>query len=89
MRAGMRMGGGGGVQFTPLTKMLLMFLVGLFIVQKVLESFVGFPMLATFGWMPFGQGFQPWQPFTGWFLNGSVMRAFFDWLFLFFILHFL
>lgn len=86
MRAGMRMGGGGGVQFTPLTKMLLMFLVGLFIAQKVLESFVGFPMLATFGWMPFGQGFQPWQPFTGWFLNGSVMRAFFDWLFLFFIL---
>ena len=84
MELRMRMGGGGGVQFTPLTKMLLMFLVGLFIAQKVLES-VGFPMLATFGWMPFGQG-QPWQPFTGWFLNGSVMRAFFDWLFLFFIL---
>ena len=45
MRAGMRMGGGGRVQFTPLTKMLLMFLVGLFIVQKVLESFVGFSCL--------------------------------------------
>ena len=85
MRQGMRMSG-GGLQFTPLTKMLLIVLIGIFIVQKVLESWLGFPMLATFGWLPFGQGFQPWQPFTAFFLNGGVTRAFFDWLFLFFIL---
>ena len=85
MRQGMRMSG-GGLQFTPLTKLLLIVLIGLFMVQKILESWLGFPMLATFGWRPFGQGFEPWQPFTAFFLNGSVMRAFFDWLFLFFIL---
>ena len=85
MRQGMRMAG-GGIQFTPLTKLLLAVLVGLYIVQQLLESWLGFPMLATFGWRPFGQGFQPWQPFTAFFLNGEVTRAFFNWLFLFFIL---
>ncbi len=85
MRQGMRMSG-GGISFTPLTKLLLTILVGLYITQQVLETWLGFPMLATFGWRPFGQGFQPWQPFTAFFLNGAVTRAFFDWLFLFFIL---
>ena len=85
MRQGMRMAG-GGLQFTPLSKLLLSILIGLYITQQVLESWLGFPMLATFGWLPFGQGFQPWQPFTAFFLNGAVGRAFFDWLFLFFIL---
>ena len=85
MRRGMT-SAGGGISFTPLTKLLLSLLVGMYIVQQLLDSWLGFPMLETFGWRPFGMGFQPWQPFTAFFLNGDVTRAFFDWLFLFFIL---
>ena len=50
MRQGMRMAG-GGLQFTPLSKLLLSILIGLYITQQVLESWLGFPMLATFGWL--------------------------------------
>jgi membrane associated rhomboid family serine protease len=83
MRQGMRMGGGGGLSFTPLTKSLLTTLVALYIGQLVIGAPVAMGLLA---WNPFGAGFQPWQPFTAFFLNGTPMRAFFDWLFLFFIL---
>ena len=85
MRQGMRTGG-GGITTTPLTKQLLTALLGIYILQQILENWVGFPVLASLGWRPFSGGFQPWQPFTAWFLNGDVLRAFFDWLFLFFIL---
>ena len=86
MRQGMRMGGMGGVGFTPLTKVVLMVLVGLYVLQQLAESWLDLPITRLFAWWPFGLGFQPWQPFTAFFLNGEVMRAFFDWLFLFFLL---
>ena len=77
---------GGGFQFTQLSKTVLMALVGLYVVQLLAESWIGLPVIATFAWLPFGAGFEPWQPFTAFFLNGSPTRAFFDWLFIFFIL---
>lgn len=85
MRRGMQMTG-GGFQFTQLSKTVLMALVGLYVVQLLAESWIGLPVIATFAWLPFGAGFEPWQPFTAFFLNGSPTRAFFDWLFIFFIL---
>jgi membrane associated rhomboid family serine protease len=77
---------GGGFQFTPLSKTVLVALVALYVVQLVADSWLGLPVLSTFAWLPFGSGFHPWQPFTAFFLNGDPMRAFFNWLFLFFIL---
>ena len=85
MQQGMRRGG-GGITTTPLTKRLLTALLGIYILQQILENWVGLPVMASLGWRPFNGGFQPWQPFTAFFLNGDVLRAFFDWLFLFFIL---
>ncbi len=77
---------GGGFQFTPLSKAVLIALVSIYVLQLVAETWLGLPVLRTFGWLPFQGGFQPWQPFTAFALNGSPMRAFFDWLFIFFIL---
>jgi membrane associated rhomboid family serine protease len=82
----MRMGGGGGPSFTPLSKMVLSTLLGIYIVQLIGESMLGLPVKQTLAWHPFRGGFQPWQPFTAWFLNGDPLRTFFDWLFLFFLL---
>jgi hypothetical protein len=82
------MGGGGGPSFTPLSKVVLGSLLGLYILQLILESMLSMPVTQTLAWQPFRMGFQPWQPVTAWFLNAtqSPMRAFFDWLFLFFLI---
>lgn len=85
MRRGMQISG-GGFQFTELSKSVLIALVSLYVIQLVAESWLGLPVLSTLAWLPFGAGFEPWQPFTAFFLNGSPTRAFFDWLFIFFIL---
>lgn len=77
---------GGGFQFTPLTKLVLSCLLGVYVVQQLAQNWLGLPIMSTFAWLPFGQGFQPWQPFTAFLLNGEVTQAFFNWLFLFFIL---
>lgn len=86
MREGMRMGGGSGPSFTPLSKLVLGTLLSLYILQLVAQSMLGLPVIETLAWWPFRGGFQPWQPFTAWFLNDDPIRAFFDWLFLFFLL---
>ena|GEM_PF-975139 len=86
MRQGMRTGGGAGPSFTPLSKMVLGTLLAIYILQLVAQNMLGLPVFEMLAWQPFRGGFQPWQPFTAWFLNGTPMRAFFDWLFLFFLL---
>ena len=86
MRQGMRMGGGAGPSFTPLSKMVLSTLLAIYILQLILQRMMGLPVMETMAWWPFRGGFQPWQPITAWFLTGTPMRAFFDWLFLFFLL---
>jgi len=78
--------GMGGVGFTPLSKSVLIALFAMYVLQQLAERWLGLPVFQTFAWWPFGLGFQPWQPFTAFALNGDVMRAFFDWLFLFFLL---
>jgi len=80
----MRMGGGAGPSFTALSKLVLGTLLALYIVQ--LLAIGGSPKGSILAWQPFRGGFQPWQPITAWFLNGDPLRAFFDWLFLFFLL---
>lgn len=77
---------GGGFQFTPLSRAVLIALVGIYVLQLFAESWMRLPVTQTLAWYPFGGGFEPWQPFTAFFLNGSPTRAFFAWLFLFFIL---
>ena len=66
--------------------MVLIALVSVYVLQLLAESWLGLPVIRTLAWMPFGAGFEPWQPFTAFLLNGSPTRAFFDWLFIFFIL---
>jgi membrane associated rhomboid family serine protease len=80
------MGGGSGPSFTPLSKLVLSTLLGLYILQLVCQRMLGLPVMELLAWQPFRGGFQPWQPITAWFLNGDPLRAFFDWLFLFFLL---
>jgi membrane associated rhomboid family serine protease len=76
----------GGMGFTPLSKSVLIGLLSLYVVQQIAERWLGLPVFQMLAWWPFGSGFKPWQPFTAFLLNGDVMRAFFDWLFLFFLL---
>ena len=66
----------GGFYFTPLSKMVLIALVSVYILQLLAESWLGLPVIRTLAWMPFGAGFEPWQPFTAFLLNGSPTRAF-------------
>ncbi len=80
------MGGGAGPSFTALSKVVLGCLLGLYILQLLAQNIMGLPVAQTLAWQPFRGGFQPWQPITAWFLNGDPIRAFFDWLFLFFLL---
>lgn len=77
---------GGGPSFTPLSKTILITLFALYVVQQLAERWMGLPVFQTLAWWPFRGGFQPWQPFTAFALNGGVLQAFFDWLFLFFLL---
>jgi membrane associated rhomboid family serine protease len=77
---------GGGVGFTPLSKLVLTTLLAIYVLQQVAQQWLKLPVIETLAWWPYGAGFQPWQPLTGWLLNGDVLRAFFDWLFLFFLL---
>jgi len=80
------MGGGAGPGFTPLSKMVLSTLLALYILQLICQNMLQLPVVQVLAWQPFRGGFQPWQPITAWFLNGTPLHAFFDWLFLFFLL---
>jgi membrane associated rhomboid family serine protease len=92
-------GGASGVQVTPLARKVLISLVSLYVAQLVLlraQGIMGAPSLGTgprgfiealYLW-PVGSGhWRPWQPLTSLLVNGPTpLAAFFDWLFLFFIL---
>ena len=97
---GDRFGGGAqGVQVTPLARKVLISLVSLYVAQLVLlraQGIMGSPSLGsgprgfieTLYLWPVGTGhWRPWQPLTCLLVNGPTpLAAFFDWLFLFFIL---
>lgn len=68
------------ITFTPLLRALLGGLFLIYVVQLVLQGTLE-PWLV---WQPFGAGFQPWQVFSAFLLNGEPLGAVFDWLTLYF-----
>ena len=75
---------------TPLVRATLTVLIGAYLLQLVGQNWLsgnahsGIDSLKLWS---LGSGhWRPWQPFTSLLLNGSVLEAFFDWLFLFFLM---
>ncbi len=82
-----------GPPLTPLLRNLLVALVALYVVQLVLQSWLGMPILALCALhapaSPMGLTgmFRPWQPVTALLFNTmQPTAAFFDWLMLWFFL---
>jgi len=82
------MGADFGLRITPLTKRVLILLLGLFVGQLVLENWFGVRLTRYLAWHGIETGmFYPWQVVTAYFLNGpSVIQALFDWLVILFFL---
>jgi membrane associated rhomboid family serine protease len=75
---------------TPLVRATLTILIGAYLLQLVGQNWLsggahsGINSLKLWS---FDSGhWRPWQPFTSLLLNGGVLEAFFDWLFLFFLM---
>ncbi len=87
-----RVGLGFGARLTPFVRNLLIALVSIYVVQVVLESWMGMPISAWMGvWPPIGpQGstgmFRAWQPVTALLFNSDPTSALMDWLMVFFFL---
>lgn len=77
---------GFGITLTPLAKRVLVALIGMFVVQLVLESWLHLPLSSTLAWHGLETGrWRIWQVLTCYLLNGpGPMEAFFDWLFIVF-----
>ncbi len=80
-----------GPKLTRLTRNLLIALVALYMIQLVLENWLGLPVLAYVAWWgPSGSSglgamFKPWQPLSAFLINGPTpVAALVDWLVLFF-----
>ncbi len=75
-----------GTGLSPLGRKVLITLVVLYIVQTILQNWMGVPVLETMAWWTPGSGyFRPWQPVTAFFLNGPTpLGAFISWLILYF-----
>jgi len=69
-----------------LTWWILGILAGLYVVQVVLERWVGIPVVALLAWGNPGL-FRPWQPVTAFLFNGPTpIAALIEWVVLFFLL---
>jgi len=82
-------GGMSGVQVTPLARTILIALVSLYVMQLLLVKSAALSGLveALYLWPLSSGNWRIWQPFTCLLVNGPTpLAAFFDWLFLFFIL---
>ncbi len=71
-----------------LTWWILGVLAGLYVLQVVLEQWMGLPVVARLAWWDGASGlFRPWQPATAFLLNGpDPLGAVIDWVVLFFLL---
>jgi membrane associated rhomboid family serine protease len=87
-----RVGLGFGARLTPFVRNLLIALVSIFVVQIVLESWMGLTISAWMGlWAPVTpQGstglFRAWQPLTALLFNSDPTSALLDWMMIFFFL---
>jgi len=87
-----RVAPGFGARLTPFLRNLLVALVVLYVVQVVLESWMGLPVTALVSlWAPVGPAgstgmFHFWQPVSALLFNADPVSAALDWLMLFFFL---
>lgn len=83
---------GFGARLTPFLRNLLVALVVLYVIQVVLESWIGLPVTALVSlWAPVGPMghtgmFHLWQPVSALLFNADPVSAALDWLMLFFFL---
>jgi membrane associated rhomboid family serine protease len=83
---------GFGPRLTPFLRNILVVLVVLYVVQVILDSWVGLPVTALVSlWAPVGPMgetgmFHFWQPVTALLFNADPISAALDWLLLFFFL---
>jgi hypothetical protein len=77
-----------GPAWTPLVRAVLAALVGLYVLQLLVEHWAGVPVTARLAWWGPGSGlFQPWQPVTSFLLNGpDPVGAVISWVVLWFFL---
>lgn len=66
---------------------LLVALFAAYVLELVLHN-VGVPVYAWLPWFTFGEGFQPWQPFTRFLVQGASRESVFGVLFALVILYF-
>ena len=83
---------GFGPRLTPFVRNILIVLVVIYVVQVVLESWIGLPVTALVSlWAPVGPVgptgmFQFWQPISALLFNADPLSAALDWLLLYFFL---
>jgi hypothetical protein len=78
-----------GDNWTPLTRNVLLSLFALYVLLLLAgASATGEAAVHTLTWRPFGEGFQPWQPLTAFFVGhgAAVTSTCLEWLMVFFLL---
>ena len=71
---------------TPLVRATLAVLIITYVLQLLLQNWMGGGVYSLSLWSFSTGNWRPWQPVTSLLLNGEVVEAFFDWIFLFFIM---